>query len=317
MLSFFRIFVTLFHFNRTNWKAVALCFLAATVFWLFNALNKTYSTHIRFPLQFQYDENHFANAAELPKDLPINVSGNGWDLFRKTFGVKLPVLTLTLDRPAEIKKLVATTLPPLLAGQLGNLTINFVAIDTLRLQIDERIVRKFRLVVNDSAISYRDNRGRTSAVDVNPDSVELNGPASILSPWPDSLVLPLPAKRIGASYREEVEVLLPHSEFIKRNPPVVEVNFEVSEMVSLEKKIKVVTPPLSWGMVLETDSVVCRLMVPVNLVQQVNQSKLAAVLGNALVPMKKGERKFYLPTVSGLPPYTSVVHADSILLEQH
>jgi hypothetical protein len=316
-LSFLKIFVTLFHFNRTNWKAVALCFLAATVFWLFNALNKTYSTHIRFPLKFQYDETRFANATELPKDLLINVNGNGWDLFRKTFGVKLPVLSIALERPTEVKKIVAATLPPMLAGQLGSLSINFVAVDTLRLHIDNRIVRKFKLSADASAISFRGSLGRTSPIVLLPDSVELIGPESILRTWSDSILVKLPAKRISTLYREEVEVLLPRTEFIKRNPPVVEARFEVKEMTEITRKLKVTTAALPWGMVIENDSVNCRLLIPSESAEHFDLSKLTVVPSVSLVSLGKGESTGYASRVVGLPPYTHILQIDSIRMRQH
>ncbi|MFZ5971537.1 MAG: hypothetical protein ACOYXA_08080 [Bacteroidota bacterium] len=316
-MSFFnKLFVNLFHFNRTNWKAVALCFLAATVFWFFNALNKNYTAQLRFPLRFEYDETRFAPARTLPHDLPINVSGNGWDLLRKTFGVKLPELVLPLERPSEVKKIVAGTLPALLAGQIENLTINYVAVDTLRIQIDPRTVRKFKLTANISAIGFRNNTGRVSPVVVLPDSVELNGPQSLLKALPDSIEIMLPARRVSENYREEVEVAIPGQEFIKRNPPVVEVRFEVAEMAELTVRVGIrAATPLPWGRVLETDSVDCVVQLPRKDANGFDNSTLQAVV--AVDDLAKGETRKYLPLILGLPPYASLLRTDSVLVKQH
>ncbi|KXK31544.1 MAG: hypothetical protein UZ12_BCD005000275 [Bacteroidetes bacterium OLB12] len=98
-----KLLVNLFQFNRTNWKAVSLCFLAAAVFWLFNAFNKNYSTEIRFPLVIEYNQSRFIPIGNLPTELRLNVNGNGWDLFRKSIGISLPQLTVNIERPLEIK----------------------------------------------------------------------------------------------------------------------------------------------------------------------------------------------------------------------
>lgn len=316
-MSFLKIFVNLFHFNRTNWKAVALCFLAATVFWLFNALNKTYSTLLRFPLQFEYDEANYAVAEPLPDVVAVNVSGNGWDLFRKTFGVKLPVLSLPLERPTEVKRIVASSLPPILASQLGNLSINFVATDTLRLHIDRRVKKKFKVYADASLLTYRDDLGRTSPIVVLPDSVALDGPESILRSMNDSLVVILPARRLNNNYRDEVEVSISHSEFIKRNPPVVEVMFEVSELVSVESKIPVAYPRLPWGTAVVQDSITCRVSMPKKDANSFDVSRLRAWVPVKETPQQKGEILAYHPTVQGLPTYATVTHVDSVQIKKH
>jgi hypothetical protein len=59
-------------FNQRNWRAVVLCIFAATVFWFFNALNKTYTTNLRFPLSFDYDHENFVPVKALPRDVRIN-----------------------------------------------------------------------------------------------------------------------------------------------------------------------------------------------------------------------------------------------------
>lgn len=319
-MSFFRIFITLFHFNRTNWKAVALCFVTATVFWLFNALNKTYSTNLRFPLQFEYDQTRYAPAASLPKNLTINVSGNGWDLVRKTFGVKLQVLSIPLEQPTETRRINASALPALFASQLGDLQINFIGADTLRINIDPRITRKFKLIANDKALTFRDDLGRTSPIVILPDSVELTGPESLVNKVPDSIVITLPQKKVGEVYREEVEVLIPNIELIKRNPPVVEARFDVNEFTSIRGRIPVERPLLPWGLVLEDDSLSIVLRMRRENVTTFSWSELSATLPPSMLPLQnlpKGEIRKVFPEVKGLRNHTRVERIDSIFLKQH
>ncbi|HAC26017.1 MAG TPA: hypothetical protein DCE81_13975, partial [Cytophagales bacterium] len=59
-----------------------------------------------------------------------NVSGLGWDLSRKHFGLKVPELVVPLDRPLEVRKIIGTQLAPVLEGQLGALEIKSVVTDT-------------------------------------------------------------------------------------------------------------------------------------------------------------------------------------------
>jgi hypothetical protein len=56
----------LLRFNRRNWKAVALCIFAATVFWFFNALNKNYTNNINLPMVFDYENEKYVAIRPLP-----------------------------------------------------------------------------------------------------------------------------------------------------------------------------------------------------------------------------------------------------------
>jgi len=314
-MNVFRSIVTLFHFNRTNWKAVALCLAAASVFWFFNALNRTYSTNIRFPMQFEFDQQKFAAAQPLPTNILINVSGNGWDLFRKYFGVRVPVLTIPLERPAETRRIVASTLPSVLTPQVGSLNINFVAQDTIRLRIENRISRKFRLKADDDWVTYKDNLGRISPIVISPDTVELNGPQSVLSGLADTLVLALRVARVDKNFREQVEVDLQEQQFVKRNPPVVEVHFEVGEIATIERPVRLRTDKFPWGIVAGRDSVNYRFRIPVKYREQFQSANLYAILD--INGLRKGDSRSFMPSIVGVPEYAQVAGVDSVRVKRY
>ena len=307
--------IALFHFNRTNWKAVTLCLLAAAVFWLFNALNKNYSTNIRFPLQFEFDQRKYAAAVALPKDIVINVNGNGWDLFRKYFGIRVPTLVIPIERPIESRRIPGNSLPVVLAPQIGGLHINFVVHDTLRLKIENRASKKFKLRPDASGLHFREGKGRISPIVMLPDSVELNGPESLVLGLDDTLELDLRHDRIDNNFREQVEVDLPGQEFVKRDPPVVEVHFEVGDILTLNRPVPLVTTQLPWGVVAGIDTVNVTFRVPAKYMEQFELAPLRANVDAAELP--KGETRSYLPVVTGVPPYISVLDVDSVRVKRY
>jgi len=312
-LNLLKLFVNLFHFNRTNWKAVALCFITAAIFWLFNALSKTYSTSIRFPLQFEFDRSKFAPAGQLPQSLLINVKGTGWDLFRKYVGVKVPVLTIPVERPSETRKIVASTLPVMLSGQLGTIQINHVVLDTLRLRLEPRIFRKFPIVVDTTALQFKDNYARISGVTITPDSVDLSGPVSVIHDIPDPIVLKLTNNRLSGNFREQIEVEVSDQDYLQRNPPVVEVRFEVGEMRPATQVIRLETRNLPWGYVAEKDSITCTFSVPAKYFGKFSASELYGTLPSVTnESLKRGESGSFTPLVHGIPPYAEVVAVDTV-----
>jgi hypothetical protein len=254
--------VNLFRFDRTNWRAAFLCMVAALVFWFFNALNKSYSTNVKFPVRFDYDLAQFAPVEAVPHQIIVNVNGTGWELFREYVGFKQPELTIALQRPTEIKKIVGASLTPLLQPQLGKLKINYMVTDTLKIQLDEIDAQRFRVFAEASTVTYRDGFGRISPFVVLPDSIEITGPKALLHTLPDSLPVSIVANRLDQNFEDNVEVLLP-TPFVKRNPPLVNVMFEVGKVMEISANVKVL-PAKKMAQPLATlpDSAGCRFVVP-------------------------------------------------------
>ncbi len=203
-----KVISNLFHFNRTNWKAVALCFFAAAVFWFFNALNKPYSTNIRFPIQFEYDQERYIATRELPEHVMVNVNGSGWDLFRKRFALKEPALIIPVERPSENMRLPGTALVPQLSTQLPDIKVNFVVTDTLFVPIDQRESYTFALYADLSQITFREGYGRVSPVVLSARHVKLTGPKHVLHQLPDSIALAPRAEEVSNAFSESVPILV-------------------------------------------------------------------------------------------------------------
>lgn len=314
-MSVLKVISNLFRFNRANWKAVALCFFTALIFWLFSALNKNHSTNISFPLQFEYDESRYVPIS-VPRHASMNVSGNGWELLRKSLGVRLPTLIIPLDRPVEVKKIPGSTLLSLVSAQLGSLKINYVVGDTLDLEIDLKDSHKFRLVADLTNITFKKGFGRLSRVVILPDSAEIEGPKSILHDFPDSIVLSLPENKVNENFREEVEVAVPYVELIKRNPPVAEVRFEVGEVEEVTWKLKLdfQNKPPRFLIDGAPDSVTCHFIVPRNqgrtILSQAHMAKAVVDLSG----LQSGEWVI-LPKTEGLTPIVQVLQIDSVRIK--
>lgn len=314
-MNFFRVFVNLFQFNRTNWKAVTLCFATATVFWFFSALNKIHTTNIRFPLHFEYDREKYTPASDPSSTITLNVSGIGWDLFRKHFGLRIQPLTVNLEKPVETNRISGSSLLLTLAAQLGNLKVNFVSTDSIRIHLDEITSREFKLAVDLSGTSFKKEFGRISPVVILPDSVKLTGPENLIKRLPDSIVLHLDQKKIDKDFREQIEVTIPNSEFIERDPPVAEIIFEVGNMIEIKKWVKLKKDDMPWGAELELDSIQAVFKLAQRDREAFANSSVIASLD--LAPVKKGETKFLVPRIIELPRWIELIHVDSVKVRRY
>ena len=242
-MNIFNGIVNLFRFDKTNWRAVALCLVAATVFWFFNALNKEHTATIAFPLEFQYNQSAFIPVRALPQKVFINITGSGWDLLRKSVGFKVQPLIVTLERPVETKKLPPASMLALAAAQMDQLKINHIASDTLMLSIDRRKTKRVKLFAMGSQFKFKPGFGLSSSIKISPDSVSLEGPLGVLNQIPDSAQVQFQDGLIEDNVNTNGEIILPVSDGVTMDIEKANIRFSVSDLVEQSKKIKIVVFP--------------------------------------------------------------------------
>jgi hypothetical protein len=316
-LKFLRAISNVLRFDRTNWKVLSLCFFAAAIFWMFNALNKDYATNVRFPLQIEFDDTKYIAVEPLPPNLMLNVQGNGWEILRRRLGIKVPKISLAFERPADARKIPAATLSPMAATQIGSLHLNFIVTDTLRLKIEPKISRKLRLAAWVKNVAFRKNLGRTSRVVILPDSVELLGPKSLIESLPDSIMLNVTGSRVNTNFRENVEVVVPHNDLISRNPPVAEVMFDVGPVEEIAKQVPLRMAKVPWGVEVELDSVKCVFLVPQKDRETFMKEQLYTTVAFNYDSIRKGQTLSLLPDLKGLPAYAQVIRIDSVKIKKY
>nr|PZN53043.1 MAG: hypothetical protein DIU61_10300 [Bacteroidota bacterium] len=301
----------LLHVNKKNWKAIALCVLAATIFWFLDSLNDNYTANVNFPLRFEYNEEAYIPVEPLPDRLTINVSGMGWDLFRRSAGFRVTPLVIPLDRPASVRKIVGSTLPALFSDQIEGLEINFVVNDTIYVNIEPRDRKWVRLRIDSVERFLRPGYGVVSPIQIRPDSVLADGPLSHISELRRSLSLSLEHTNIDEDYDEEVEVTVPHRPLIAFRPSTVHVSFRVEEYVEVTDSVKLVLVNLPESA--KPDLQVEKLPVTIS-VRRSQAESLVWDSMRAVVNLKgfKGGKISAEPEIAGLPGGAKVVEIDSV-----
>lgn len=313
-MSFINSIFNILRFNKKNWKAVVLCIFAATIFWCFNALNKSYTTTLNFPLTFDYDRERYVPVRPLPEGVKINVTGIGWNLFRRGAGVKVPPLVIPLDHPSEVKKIVGSTLPGLFSNQLGGFQINFIITDTLHLAVEPKGTRTFKLEPDVSEIIFRRGYVRTSDVTISPDSVKLTGPVRLISSLSNPLLIKIPQRNIDDSYNEAVDLKFLNDELIERSPSTVNIRFQVDQLVEVTDSVglRVINSPKQAWQVIERELLACTVAVPERSLDTFSRDSVKAIID--LKNIRKGVNKV-MPSLSGLPPYSKVIRLDSVAIK--
>lgn len=287
-----------------------LCFLAATIFWIFNALNKTYTTNIDYPVSFDFDRENFVPVKSLPEKVRLNVTGNGWDLLKRSAAIKAAPLEIPLGRPAEVKKIANSTLYRIFTNQVDGVEVNFVLTDTLYVDVEPRAGRWIKLAMDSLHQNLRRGYGLASEVKLNPDSVFIEGPLRLISAFKEPVSLKLRQRNIDENFREEVELDIPSSDVINRDPSTVSVSFDVGRIVEIVDSVKVfainVPPTIS---IVEEKQIPITLAMPETLLAKSSLDSVRAVLD--LKNFTKGEAKI-LPRIERLPPFATLVKVDTL-----
>lgn len=310
-MSFINSIFDFLRFNKRNWKAVVLCLSSATVFWFFNALNKRHSANISFPIVFDYNHENYVPVSDLPSSVRINVSGLGWDLLRKSSGLKVPPLVIPLEKPADIRKIVGSTLPALFATQLEGLQINFMLADTLHIDIDELAGKKITLRIDSIRKYLHPDVGVFKEVNFKPDTVWVTGPKRMVNELPNIISLTLPKININKDFNDEVEIIFDNHEILKRSPPVVDVSFEVEKLIEVNDRVKL---EVHYGATklrptILTKEINYSYRLPASLVKRMSTDSVTASID--IDELATGSYKL-IPVIRGLPVQAYLIKIDTV-----
>lgn len=300
-------------FNKRNWKAIFLCFLAATVFWFFNALNKNYSANISLPIRFQYNQESYTPTTPLPDEVRINVTGMGWDLFRRSLGFNRDILNIPLERPGDVKKIYGGALPVILASQMSELEINYVLTDTLYLAIEPVTERKIPIRVDTVESYINPEYGLAGPVIVTPDSAIVRGPEPVVKELPAALEISLGSRNVNAPFQDEVRV--PETNpLLTIFPETVVVRFDVAPFVLVQDTIplRVVSVPVRVHTRVELPTVRATFKMLESRRETFSGDSIVAELDLRNIP--PGRTKVY-PEIVGLPRDVQLVSMDSVTIE--
>ena len=223
--------------KRGNFKVVSLCVIAATTFWFFSALNKPdYTTRIEYPITFSYRTDSTYLMDQLPESITLQVNGGGWNLVRKTLLVNAQPMEITLDDPTNTKFITGQSLATEIERVLGDVRLDNIITDTLRINIDSMLEKSVTVALDSTQIDLEENYWLTSPVTINPRTVTLRGPASVISQAPDTLTISLPDQEIDELYEATVPLSYVNT-MVEAIPRETNVRFSVAAFVPINQRV--------------------------------------------------------------------------------
>lgn len=219
--------------RKSKLKTFAVCILAATFFWLMTALNKdNYTLRLDYPIHFNYNDSLFTPIQPLPNRVTVNVSGDGWNLLRKswlTFAEK-PV-QYTILNPQLSSSINSTSLISQIAEHFPDVKVNYVVADTFELGFEKKMSKIVSVRADSLSINLREGHVISSLINTSPSLITVEGPASIIADYPDTLFVPIKTSKIQNNYDEILPLLIPYRNKVVASHSTVFVSFEVARLL--------------------------------------------------------------------------------------
>jgi hypothetical protein len=233
----------------SNLKVVVLCIAAATTFWILNALNKdNYTTIVDYPIRWEYNREKYTAVQQLPESVPIQISGNGWDLLRKYFKLNEPPFIINLAEPGSKNYILTTDLKRPLGDFLTPTTLIGMLKDSLQYHIDPIETKKLKPVLDTTSYTLAKNVVIDGPIKFQPAEVTVVGPSSLIDSFNGKFPVSLNESRINLEdivqlQDQELQVSFSIIQYLEGNKRLKlnKVNFPKSVSLENENLMPVVT----------------------------------------------------------------------------
>ncbi|KEO72854.1 YbbR-like domain-containing protein [Anditalea andensis] len=269
--------------KAANFKVVALCVLTATTFWVLNALNKdNYYTVVDYPIEFYYNQEEYMAVEELPNKVRIEINGNGWDLIRKYFKVNVSPFVIELQNPPRQPIILTRNIQRELSDKLVPTQLTSILTDSLRLNIENIITRKVAVTIDTSSNTLARNIRLASPIKVDPASVTVRGPTSMVQRFGASFHVKLEDEKINRNYAKLIPITVPKelSPYLSLAEDNVLVEFDVVEFLEGNKRLKLrlVNFPANVSIDPNISSVIMQYIVDERRVDDLKELELEGIL---------------------------------------
>ena len=173
---------------------------------------------------------------QLPESITLQVNGGGWNLVRKTLLVNAQPMEIELEDPTNTKFITGQSLATEIERVLGDVRLDNIITDTLRINIDSMLVKSVTVALDSTHIDLEENYWLTSPVAINPRTVRLRGPASVISQASDTLMVSLPDQEIDESYEATIPLSYVNT-MVEAIPRETNVQFSVAAFVPVNQRV--------------------------------------------------------------------------------
>lgn len=226
--------------NR-DWKAFIWSLIISMVIWFFMALNKEYTTEIKYPVRFTFEQTNVVALEPPPSAIELQVTGHGGILLRKSLGIGVEPLVMKIKNPTRIKYMTAKALLPSLSANLNDLEINYILEDTIFFNYNRITMKDVYIRTDSTKIKLKRNCRISSPLQVVPNIVTIKGASELVENTPDTLDLIYPSYELGNSFQGRMQVRYPEHDLLVLDTERVSVRFDITKYRERKRPISLKT----------------------------------------------------------------------------
>ena len=164
-----------------------VCLLIATTLWFLNALSKEYSTTITYPVKYINPPSNQFLSNQPPAKLDFKVNAHGFTLLRNKLNfsfspiiLNLANITKDIEPSSNGFRINTNTIVRQISNQVSSeITINNIQPEIFYVRLDS-LKTKLVPLKTDIKLSFKPQFNLKDSVALNPEQVEITGPAAIL-----------------------------------------------------------------------------------------------------------------------------------------
>ncbi len=215
-------------------KIFLYCILVGSLIWVFNELNNRSNVTIFYPINFEYDNpENLVLIDPIPDVVEISINGTGWNLLKNLLKINIREAEYKLNNPAQTKHLLSSSLIPNISESLEDIDLNYVVTDSIFFNIELKKNKSLKIKLDHSSIKLRDNFKVVSDISISDDSINIEGPESLIDNLPDEYLIKIEDKIINRDFDSDI-LIESFDDFSEITPTSVNVSFFVSEFVNDE-----------------------------------------------------------------------------------
>lgn len=216
--------------RKYDWQAIVISVLTAALFWFLNAMNRSHSADINYPVVFSFNDQELMSTSEKSQVIRFHANGTGWELFKMKVGWWNDPISFDVASKRSYKYFLTKDLTAIVEDKLSEvIDVKYFLDDTLYTGLDRVSKVKFRIVVSRETLSLKKGYKIDGPIGLSPEYVLVTGPSSILDTMNRKITVAVKGSDIAETYSETVSLPKPPHRLLQMDEEKVEINFKVSD----------------------------------------------------------------------------------------
>ncbi|MEM9919565.1 MAG: hypothetical protein AAF990_15815 [Bacteroidota bacterium] len=199
----------------TDRSILLICIGIALIFWLLLKLSQPFKSQSTFSITYELPEGRVFKSTP-PQKILATIEGRGWVLLSHFLGRNDLNIRLSLARTAQ-QTFNSSILKDKIQQGLNAIEVKDINLDYIQIQLDEANRRQLPVKL-ESQIDFKPGFQLKDSIRIQPDSIWLSGPTSVLAEydaWPTEMLV---LDRLTTSQQQLVNFVQPEDPVVRIDP---------------------------------------------------------------------------------------------------